>query len=1105
MKKTLLWAAFSLLQCTVYAQTWTPAGPDDSNQPALQGSASTSMVSDKAGGFYFAYTQRLWASSSTVQNKAAVRHWDGSTWQQTGQLGFSAGSVDYLKIVMSPDTTPYVVYRDNGMGGKASVKYFDGSTWNSLGGAVSPGPVKYPGIAIDAGGTPYVAYADSLRNYKITVKKWNGTSWQVTGDSTFVTGTVYDFKLTANSYGAPQLFVQYYSGGPMLCEVFRLAGTNWTSLGNPAAGILGSPSWTAIANATGDTTYVAYTGSGGGNFVTKVRKYNGASWTDVGGNITPNKITDLQLLTDSVHGAYVSGLSSLNPGFSDVDYLTVRHYNGSAWEVVGPDTFVTDQIARMPVLGLDTGGAPHVLFSDYTFYGNLLLRKLEGSSWRIKGNNAGFNNSSSSMLTVAAAPDGSKAYCISGNYRGPGLHGFSGVYRFDDTAWTFIGQPGTSSTFGNLMSIAVHPDGHPWVAVSDSATNEGTVWRYADTGWVNAGSIGIAAGVALTIDGAGTAYVVCLPPYNNEMTIKKYSGTGWVTLNGSPLPPNSSISYFRLKTDRQGVPHILYGTHGSTATGSQYAFGIFKYDPSATNNWPSVIGTFNSGMGTPAGSTPDFAFDTTNALYITYLNDNRSGIKVKRFNPVTFTFSDIVTPAADSLRGSYPRIQFGADGNLFLSYYNWSPSTVVGGTSVQRLAGSSWQPVGNAPFSATASYYQELALLNNRMIATFCYGASFAYKFDCGQPVTVSQAAADTVVCNGAGAGFSTAASNAIAYRWQFYTAQGWANVPENAQYSGTASAALSLSSTTIAQSGTRFRCIYTNPCSGTLTGQAATLYIDTAGLPAPALSIAANPAVACAGAPVRFTATTVNGGHLRTFEWRVNGAVVAGVTDSSFTSTALVNGDVVTCKLSRASACSPAIDVASSNTIHAAIAPAAAPGVSITAVPGTVITAGQATTFTAAPVNGGPAPHYQWLVNNNPVAGVTAATYTTTALVNGDVVAVKIIRDDTCAASNTALSDPLTMQVTTGIRETAQQYGFRVFPQPANDYVMIAGNSNMPAGAYRLTLYTSAGQIALQKNIMMDSAGTYRFQLTGINSGIYLLKMDGHGLSLSTTLSIVH
>ena len=68
----------------------------------------------------------------------------------------------------------------------------------------------------------------------------------------------------------------------------------------------------------------------------------------------------------------------------------------------------------------------------------------------------------------------------------------------------------------------------------------------------------------------------------------------------------------------------------------------------------------------------------------------------------------------------------------------------------------------------------------------------------------------------------------------------------------------------------------------------------------------------------------------------------------------------------------------------------------------------GTSVTFTATPVNEGPNPSYQWLLNGNPV-GTNQTTYTTSALVNGDVVSVVLTSDITpCAITNPATSNAI-------------------------------------------------------------------------------------------------
>ncbi|MBC7488267.1 MAG: family 16 glycosylhydrolase, partial [Cytophagaceae bacterium] len=86
---------------------------------------------------------------------------------------------------------------------------------------------------------------------------------------------------------------------------------------------------------------------------------------------------------------------------------------------------------------------------------------------------------------------------------------------------------------------------------------------------------------------------------------------------------------------------------------------------------------------------------------------------------------------------------------------------------------------------------------------------------------------------------------------------------------------------------------------------------------------------------------------------------------------------------------------------------------VSIASNPVGSICAGTSVTYTATPTNGG-TPAYQWQKNNTNVTG-TGATYTTTGLVNGDVITV-IMTPTGCTTTSTATSNAMTAVVTTPV-----------------------------------------------------------------------------------------
>src|ERR1043165_1647899 len=181
-----------------------------------------------------------------------------------------------------------------------------------------------------------------------------------------------------------------------------------------------------------------------------------------------------------------------------------------------------------------------------------------------------------------------------------------------------------------------------------------------------------------------------------------------------------------------------------------------------------------------------------------------------------------------------------------------------------------------------------------------------------------------------------------------------------------------------------------TDACANPTTATSNQIDITTSQV-TPAVSIVADQNPVCQGTTVTFTATPVNGGATPVYQWQVNGANV-GTNSPTFSSNALVDGDVVTVTMTSNANCITT-PTANSNQVVMNIT-SVTPSVSIISTT-TSICAGGSVTFTATPVNAGATPTYQWMVNGNPVAGETATTFTTTTLNNNDQVTVVMTSND--------------------------------------------------------------------------------------------------------------
>lgn len=199
------------------------------------------------------------------------------------------------------------------------------------------------------------------------------------------------------------------------------------------------------------------------------------------------------------------------------------------------------------------------------------------------------------------------------------------------------------------------------------------------------------------------------------------------------------------------------------------------------------------------------------------------------------------------------------------------------------------------------------------------------------------------------------------------------------------------------------------NGCAPPIKATSNTVILAVSSTMAPVVSIAGNAAPVCAGTSVSFNATVTGGSGSGTYQWLVNGNPV-GSNTATYSSTALNNGDLVSCGYTDAGVCSAAGQVVS-NTIDAQVQPNITASVQI-AVDANVICMGTTAKFTATAVGGGTTPGYQWMVGSTPVG--TGQTYSSSGLATGDVVTCQLTNSAACVSPNPATSNAITMTVNT-------------------------------------------------------------------------------------------
>lgn len=253
-----------------------------------------------------------------------------------------------------------------------------------------------------------------------------------------------------------------------------------------------------------------------------------------------------------------------------------------------------------------------------------------------------------------------------------------------------------------------------------------------------------------------------------------------------------------------------------------------------------------------------------------------------------------------------------------------------------------------------------------------------------------------------------------------------------------------------------------------------------------PSVSIAASSNPACLGSMVMFAATPSFGGASPSYLWTKNGINVA--TGATYTYIP-ANGDVVFCQLTSSYACRSADNVTSSTITMAVEASGMTPVVNISAVPGTNITPGTMVTFTAITSGGASALSYQWLVNGVAITGATSTIYSSSTLVNGDIVTCQVTNMDAC--KKMILKSVVITTGSTGIASPEASAVLTLSPNPNKGSFVLHGS--VPASE-RVTVKINnlLGQTVYEhKTTSASGILNEQILLQNIPAGMYILNVN--------------
>ena len=242
-----------------------------------------------------------------------------------------------------------------------------------------------------------------------------------------------------------------------------------------------------------------------------------------------------------------------------------------------------------------------------------------------------------------------------------------------------------------------------------------------------------------------------------------------------------------------------------------------------------------------------------------------------------------------------------------------------------------------------------------------------------------------------------------------------------------------------------------------------------------------------CAGTPVNFVATAVNGGSSPFYNWKVTGVPMG--TGNTFSYTPAV-GDFVSCDMASSLPC-PSIDTATDG-FAMAILPHVSPIVNVTTFPqDTIAYLGQIITFYSDVTYSGTSPHYQWYVNGAAVAGATSNSFSTSVYWN-DTVYCRLISNLPCSAPDTTMSNKVTIYgaYLAVNNVNSSNDAISVYPNPGKDVFYVKGQLDAPTASIEVTDISGRAVISTMININNGNLD-YTLPMAGMPQGIYLLKIS--------------
>lgn len=549
----------------------------------------------------------VYAGLGLTAGDAEIWRWNGSAWTKIGGDGVSSSWNTTYEYVLSMTYLSGDLYAGLGTtAGEAEVWRYSSGTWSQIGGDTlnsSWDSSSYEGVfsLASTGSTVYAGLGSTAGDNEVW--SWNGSAWtKIGGDGTNSGFTNTHTIVQALLYSGSTLYAGLTGTGAS-GEMWSWNGSAWTRMG----GNYINESWGFYNLQSVESMEVfeskLYAGTGytaAGNAL--VWEYDGSTWTVIGGQginsswaaATYEAVFSLQ----SYGGDLYAGLGST------ANDAEVWRYDGSTWTQVGGDSLNSGWTTNYEqVLSMSSSGG--------YLYAGLANSANDAEVWRWNGTVWGKigGDSTNSGWTTNFETVNSLASYGSTLYAGLGASATDAeVWSWNGSAWSKLGGDGANSSWNTsyeqVEALAVR-NGELYAGLGTTA-GDAEVWVYNGTSWTQIGGDDLnSSWISGTYERVRSLVVyngdvfAALGTTAGESEVWKYDGTSWAQVGGDAINSSWDINTSESVHTLAVYKGKLYAGLGETANVDPaiWSYGNNGYLQSSTSsfdtNWHHVAATYN--------------------------------------------------------------------------------------------------------------------------------------------------------------------------------------------------------------------------------------------------------------------------------------------------------------------------------------------------------------------------------------------------------------------------------------------------------------------------------------------------------------------------------